>query len=65
MDSLAPVEVKTIHDVASIVASAYFTCAVTTTGAVWCWGYNEQGQLGNGTNDISSNVPTPVIGFGP
>jgi alpha-tubulin suppressor-like RCC1 family protein len=33
------------------------TCARLTDGAVRCWGYNGQGQLGNGT---TSNNPNPV-----
>jgi alpha-tubulin suppressor-like RCC1 family protein len=33
------------------------TCAVLTSGDVWCWGYNSSGELGDGT---VNNSPTPV-----
>jgi alpha-tubulin suppressor-like RCC1 family protein len=44
---------------ASISAGALYTCAVTTTGAAYCWGYNFIGQLGDGT-DSTRDVPVPV-----
>jgi alpha-tubulin suppressor-like RCC1 family protein len=34
----------------SIVTGGYGYCAVLTTGGVDCWGNNQIGQLGNGTN---------------
>ena len=38
-------------------------CAVLTSGGVDCWGYGDQGELGNGTMD-RSGTPVPVKGLG-
>jgi alpha-tubulin suppressor-like RCC1 family protein len=35
----------------------YWTCATDTTGAVYCWGNNSQGALGDGSSSASSDVP--------
>ena len=47
---------------AAVSASNDGTCGVTTTGAVYCWGGNGQGQLGTGTLGSSSQVPVAVAG---
>jgi alpha-tubulin suppressor-like RCC1 family protein len=39
------------------------TCAITATSAVYCWGQNGTGQLGNGTSGGPSTVPVKVIGL--
>jgi alpha-tubulin suppressor-like RCC1 family protein len=33
----------------SISTGDYANCGVTTTGAAFCWGWNADGQLGDGT----------------
>ena len=46
-----------------VAASEYSSCAVTTTGAVQCWGANMYGQLGDGTT-MPQNTPVTVTGLG-
>lgn len=54
-DSYVPVEVITesghpLHDVVAIAAGSYHNVAVKSDGTVWTWGYNGDGELGDGTN---------------
>jgi alpha-tubulin suppressor-like RCC1 family protein len=43
---------------ASLAMADWTTCALTNDGQIWCWGYNNRGQLGNGT----ITEPTPPYG---
>ncbi len=43
----------------AIATGNWFTLALGSNGSVWAWGLNEQGQLGDGTND-SSSTPIPI-----
>jgi hypothetical protein len=48
--------------VAAITAGYASTCALTTEGAIKCWGNNEYGGLGDGTN-VNRYTPVDVIGL--
>jgi len=48
--------------VISLSAGYAHTCVALSDGAVYCWGYNNVGQLGIGTN-TPSNTPVQVPGL--
>ncbi len=46
--------------VQSITAGSYHTCAIASDDKAYCWGYNGDGQLGNGNTD-SQTTPSAVL----
>ncbi|MBU1410317.1 DUF4215 domain-containing protein [Myxococcota bacterium] len=48
--------------VVSLGAGQFHTCAVKSDGSAWCWGYNLNGRLGDGTV-ANRSTPVQVLGF--
>lgn len=48
---------------ASLTANEGHTCAIRTSGELFCWGYNVYGQLGDGTV-TTRNAPSQVMASG-
>ena len=53
----APTPVAGVSNVAQVVAGENHTCVLLRDGTARCWGWNEMGQLGIGSE---GNQPTPV-----
>ncbi|MGZ8414322.1 MAG: Ig-like domain-containing protein [Gemmatirosa sp.] len=54
--SATPVPVSGGHTFKAISLGAQHNCGVTTENRVYCWGFNQSSEFGNG-NSASSNVP--------
>jgi alpha-tubulin suppressor-like RCC1 family protein len=64
MDSAVPVAVSGLSSgVAAVGVGTSYACALTTGGAVLCWGDNTYGQLGIGSTLSNSAVPVAVSGL--
>jgi alpha-tubulin suppressor-like RCC1 family protein len=58
----SPVLVRGGHKWREISLGRWHTCAVTTSDQAYCWGRNNDGQLGTGSNPANKLLPTPVKG---
>ncbi len=59
---LTPVDARSIEDAVGIALGGAHSCARRRGGAVLCWGVNNYGQLGDGS-DVLRPAPFPVSGF--
>ncbi len=55
-----PVDVTGLSGVTQVATGWYHTCALVQGGTVKCWGYDLDGQLGNGVLLPGTNSPVPV-----
>lgn len=63
LDRHAPTDVSLLSkDIVAVTAGNYHNCAMTAGGDVSCWGYNEEGQLGDGTQN-NRLEPVPAVGL--
>ncbi|AFA71998.1 putative RCC1 repeat-containing protein kinase [Gordonia polyisoprenivorans VH2] len=61
-DVVTPTLVQGLPSSVSAISSAYRTVCAIAGGAVYCWGYNSDGQVGNGsTADSTTAVAVPGI----
>ena len=49
---MVPVQVTGLHDVRHIAGGAHHALAVDNNGAVWAWGSNSEGQIGDGRRTV-------------
>ncbi|MCK5803933.1 MAG: thrombospondin type 3 repeat-containing protein, partial [Lentisphaeria bacterium] len=57
-----PTQVGTATDWVSLAAGHYHRCGIRNDGSgtsLWCWGYNQDGQIGDGSTE-DNYVPTQV-----
>lgn len=68
-DSYEPVQVAGpsgtgyLSNIVHVAVGQYYTCAVNSSGNVYCWGYQGNGRLGTSTSSQSgvSYYPVPVL----
>jgi alpha-tubulin suppressor-like RCC1 family protein len=58
----APTAVSVVSAAVSLAVGGSGACSVTGAGKIFCWGYNSDGEVGNGSTTTLApyDVPTPV-----
>jgi alpha-tubulin suppressor-like RCC1 family protein len=55
-----PTQISGLSSIVAVAAGQYHSLALDSSGNLWSWGYNGDGELGNGSSDGSPH-PTPAI----
>lgn len=58
----SPVTVSGLTGLSAVTSGLLHTCASRDDGSAHCWGYNEQGSLGDGTT-VDRSAPVAVVGL--
>ena len=53
-----PIDLGTGRTAVALSAGDSHTCAILDNGDMKCWGYNNQGQLGDGGSNTNANAPS-------
>ena len=59
-DKHTPIYISSGIAASSLNLGYYHTCAVLDNGSAMCWGYNDQGQLGDGDDPVNKDSPVYV-----
>jgi alpha-tubulin suppressor-like RCC1 family protein len=59
---VAPTVVEGLDSIVDVAVGLDHTCALSADGSVYCWGSNEEGQLGD-DSFVSSPFPVGVVGL--
>ena len=55
-----PKPIRIMEDVVTVSAGFNHTMAIKTDGSLWAWGFNNSGQLGNGTTTREFTPTSPI-----
>ena len=58
-----PAPVPGLTGITTIAAGANHSLAIMNDGTVWAWGFNGDGELGIGTNNLNVSTPTQSVGL--
>jgi len=60
IDPSRPIPSRIMNNVIAVSSGDFHNIAITVDGSLWSWGWNVQGQLGDGTTQ-DRNAPTGVV----
>jgi alpha-tubulin suppressor-like RCC1 family protein len=58
---VSPIALGMLADVVQVALGGNGGCARLMTGQVYCWGANDEGQLGQGKTDMSNTFPPVMV----